>query len=156
MRWRTVTLAIVALTALTAEGWAGGGGCNDGVNEWDFTTYTAGGYKKGVKLLGFTLRTCPVLLQTFSFSVDDPALDPNGDGIIIVSPEPGTTVDYEQSQPILEALGLLHTKAFTGSGGGISYVDEGPCFPLPANYLPEYVLLSNLTLVPYLDICPGP
>ena len=156
MRWRTVMLAIVMFTAFTVEGWAQGGGCNDGVNEWDFTTITAGGYKKGVKLLGFTLRTCPVLLQTFQFNIDDLALDPNGDGVIVVSPEPGMTVDYEQSKPILEAMGLLRSKAITGSGAGISYFEQGPCVPLPSNYLPDYVLLSNLTLVPYLDYCPGP
>lgn len=156
MRWKPAMLAIVMFAGVTVEAWAAGGGCNDGVNEWDFTTITAGGYKNGLKLLGFTLRTCPVALQTFSIIVDDLALDPSGDGVITVSPEPGITVDYEQSQPILEAMGLLRSKAVTGSGAGISYFDEGPCFPLPANNLPDYVLLANLTLVPYLDICPGP
>jgi hypothetical protein len=161
MRWRTILLTAAALAVCAGDGWsarpAGGGSvaCPDGIHTLEFRTYITG-RGGGIRVQGFELETCPEGFQTISFIVDDLNVDPNRDGRIVIAVEPGTTVTYEESQPILEAIGLLRTSAFGGGIGLSGSSGSGPCLSEPTTDLPDYVLLSDLRVLPYLDVCPSP
>jgi hypothetical protein len=160
MRWRTILLIAAALAVCAGDGWSARPmgdisiTCPDGIHMFELRTFITG-REGGTRIQGFELETCPQGFQSISFVVDDLNVDPNRDGRVVIAVEPGTTVTYEESQAILEAIGLLRTSAFGGGIGLGGVSGSGPCLSGPTTDL-DYVLLSDLRVLPYLDVCPSP
>lgn len=121
---------------------------------WWFIYGTGSPRTAGSMLFGFEYVFCADMYQAFSFGVD-PAIDPNGDGTLEIAVEQGApNVTYEQSQAILEELGLLRAPhTLTGSIGsslGPGYIPV--CDPAEEA---DYVLTASGDLLPWAEACPG-
>lgn len=166
-RWtlRALILAMVLLATLVAPAAAhqgrliaanGPADCGPaGSTQYSFFVYGTGSPQAaGAMLFGFEYVLCPDAYQAFSFGVD-PSIDPNGDGQLEIAVEQGAAdITYEQSQAILEAVGLLRAPhAWTGGVGSIL----GPgtidvCDPAQET---DYVLTASGDLLRWAEACPA-
>ncbi len=157
MALRTLLIAMTLL--LPSEGWADqpasvvsvGGPCADGTHSYEYRVYSTG-QRRGSKLLGFELSTCPAEASVLSFGVDDPSVDPDGDNVVQIAVAAGTTVTYDQSLAILETIDLLRSHAWTGmwAVGASSHPTTDVC----SGPVVDYVLQSDLMVLPRSEVCP--